>query len=69
MVKMSCLPVICYRQKLGGALWMWNPIRRTRPSCDYRRTYSYPNDVMLALYEKCRQLSNANEIAQKIIEN
>ncbi|XP_071933839.1 uncharacterized protein [Coffea arabica] len=59
------LPVIRYRKRSGGALWMWNPVRRTRPSCDCWRTYLYPDNVVLVLYDECRQLSNANGIVQE----
>ena len=44
---------------------LWTPVRRDRTSCNYWRTYTYPNYVVLAVIGDWRQLSKANRIAQE----
>ena len=59
------LPVIRYREGPRGARWRYNLARRTRTPRDCRRTYSYPNNVVLAVIDDWRRLFEENRAVQE----
>ena len=50
---------IYYRSLGGGARVRYSPFSSYR-RCSCRLTFAYPNHVVLALDDECRQLVNAN---------
>ena len=59
------LPAIRYRERPWDSLWQWTPVRRTRSSCDCWRTYSYPNEVVLAVNDDRKWLSEEIRVVRE----
>ena len=59
------LPEIRYREKPWGPLWQWTPVRRTMSSRDCWRTYSYPNEVVLAINDDWKWLSEEIRVVRE----
>ncbi|XP_027155647.1 uncharacterized protein LOC113756021 [Coffea eugenioides] len=52
----GALPVIPYQIRPRGAIVHWSPANRLR-RCECRHTYAYPNALVLAVAEKCKELA------------